>query len=48
VKLYSLEQFQSMISHAGLHMEAVHGSYDEGPYNAETSTRMIFRGIKPV
>jgi ubiquinone/menaquinone biosynthesis C-methylase UbiE len=48
VKLYSLEQFQSMITRAGLLVEAVHGSYDEGPYSAETSTRMIFRGIKPV
>ncbi|WP_410514215.1 methyltransferase domain-containing protein [Paenibacillus sp. BR2-3] len=47
VKLYSLEQFQAMIAEAGLRLEAVHGSYDEGPYISESSTRMIFRGIKP-
>lgn len=48
VKLYTLEQFQIMIAKAGLQLEAVHGSYDEGPYHPETSTRMIFIGSKYV
>lgn len=44
VKLYSLETFSTMISAAGLQIEAVHGNYDEGDYDAQHSTRMIFRG----
>lgn len=47
VKLYSLERFREMIQQVGLQLEAVHGSYDEDAYNAESSTRMIFSGIRP-
>lgn len=47
VKLYSLEKFQEMIEIAGLQLEAVHGSYEEDAYDAESSTRMIFSGIRP-
>jgi len=47
VKLYTLEKFRTMIEQAGLSLEAVHGCYDEGPYVAETSTRMILKGIRP-
>lgn len=46
VKLYSLEKLQKMIELAGLQVEAVHGSYDEDIYNEESSTRMIFSGIR--
>lgn len=44
VKLYSLETFSAMIAAAGLQLEAVYGSYDEGDYVAQHSPRMIFRG----
>ncbi|WP_150269544.1 class I SAM-dependent methyltransferase [Paenibacillus tepidiphilus] len=47
VKLYPLEQFSALLSAAGLSLKAVHGSYDEGEYHAETSTRMIFTGTRP-
>jgi ubiquinone/menaquinone biosynthesis C-methylase UbiE len=47
VKLYTLEDFRSMIAAAGLQLEAVHGSYDEGDYDAESSSRMIFTGVRP-
>jgi ubiquinone/menaquinone biosynthesis C-methylase UbiE len=47
VKLYPLEKFEEMISEAGLQLEAVHGSYEEEAYDAESSTRMIFSGIRP-
>ncbi|WP_151736597.1 class I SAM-dependent methyltransferase [Paenibacillus tengchongensis] len=47
VKLYPLEPFRGLISAAGLSLEAVHGSYNEDEYHAETSTRMIFTGIRP-
>lgn len=46
VKLYSLEQFSKMIAAAELRLEAVHGCYDESDYDAESSTRMIFRGTR--
>jgi ubiquinone/menaquinone biosynthesis C-methylase UbiE len=46
VKLYSLEKFQEMLEKAGLQLESVHGSYDESAYDAETSKRMIFRGVR--
>ncbi|WP_340011165.1 class I SAM-dependent methyltransferase [Paenibacillus sp. FSL H7-0690] len=46
VKLYSLEKFSGMIEEAGLQLEAVHGSYEDEVYNAESSTRMIFSGIR--
>ncbi|MNR68232.1 hypothetical protein D3C85_1926640 [compost metagenome] len=46
VKLYTLEQFRGMMAAAGLQIEAVHGSYDEGEYDAEHSTRMIFTGVR--
>lgn len=47
VKLYSLEKFSEMIEEAGLQLEAVHSSYEEEVYDAESSTRMIFSGIRP-
>lgn len=47
VKLYPLEKFQEMIEKAGLQLEAVHGSYEEEAYDAESSTRMIFCGFRP-
>ncbi|WP_340397314.1 class I SAM-dependent methyltransferase [Paenibacillus sp. FSL E2-0202] len=46
VKLYSLEKFSGMIEEAGLQLEAVHGSYEDEVYNAASSTRMIFSGIR--
>lgn len=46
VKLYSLEKFSGMIEEAGLQLEAVHGAYEDEVYNAESSTRMIFSGIR--
>lgn len=47
VKLYTLEDFRSLIAAAGLKLEAVHGSYDESCYDPETSCRMIFTGVRP-
>ncbi|MNB92380.1 Cypemycin methyltransferase [compost metagenome] len=47
VKLYSLEKFRALIAEAGLALEAVHGSYEEDVYEAETSPRMIFVGKRP-
>ncbi|MEK4326572.1 class I SAM-dependent methyltransferase [Paenibacillus sp. FSL R7-0312] len=47
VKLYSVDNFREMIAAAGLRLEAVHGSYDEEKYDAESSTRMIFTGARP-
>ncbi|MFF2910948.1 class I SAM-dependent methyltransferase [Paenibacillus sp. NPDC057934] len=47
VKLYSLEKFREMLEQAGLRIQSVHGSYDEADYDAETSKRMIFRGVRP-
>lgn len=47
VKLYPVKIFQEMIEESGLQVEAVHGSYDEGAYDAANSKRMIFRGIRP-
>ncbi|MBW4081106.1 class I SAM-dependent methyltransferase [Paenibacillus sp. S150] len=47
VKLYPLEQFRRMIGAAGLQLEAVHGSYEEEEYVAESSARMIFTGVRP-
>lgn len=47
VKLYSLDKFQEMLEIAGLQLEAVHGSYEEEVYDAESSTRMIFSGFRP-
>lgn len=47
VKLYTLEDFRSLIGAAGLKLEAVHGSYDEASYDPETSCRMIFTGVRP-
>lgn len=46
VKLYPLEKFREMIAEAGLQLDSVHGSYDEGVYDAETSKRMILRGVR--
>lgn len=48
VKLYPLDQFREMIAAAGLQLEAVHGSYEEEEYVAESSGRMIFTGVRPV
>lgn len=47
VKLYSLEKFQEMLEQAGLQIDSVHGSYDESVYDAESSKRMIFQGVRP-
>ncbi|MNO23386.1 Cypemycin methyltransferase [compost metagenome] len=47
VKLYPLEKFSEMIAAAGLRLEAVHGSYEEDEYEAESSRRMIFTGVRP-
>jgi ubiquinone/menaquinone biosynthesis C-methylase UbiE len=46
VKLYRLEQFESMFREAGLALEAVHGSYDEGRYDPVQSPRLIMIGRK--
>lgn len=47
VKLYPLETFLRLIAAAGLQLEDVHGSYDEGEYDEEHSKRMIFLGVRP-
>lgn len=47
VKLYPLETFREMLTKAGLRLDVVHGSYTEDEYDAETSARMIFLGIRP-
>ncbi|BCG60595.1 class I SAM-dependent methyltransferase [Paenibacillus sp. URB8-2] len=47
VKLYPLEKFRDLLAAAGLSLEAVHGSYEEDEYEAETSPRMIFVGKRP-
>ncbi|WP_019908865.1 class I SAM-dependent methyltransferase [Paenibacillus sp. HW567] len=47
VKLYPLEKFREMIEAAGLQLESVHGSYEEDEYEAESSVRMIFTGVRP-
>ncbi|WP_379130724.1 class I SAM-dependent methyltransferase [Paenibacillus sp. sgz500958] len=48
VKLYSLDAFRAMLAEAGLQLDMVHGNYDEDTYHEETSTRMIFVGVRPV
>ncbi|NGM83621.1 methyltransferase domain-containing protein [Paenibacillus sp. 7124] len=47
VKLYKLEKFRELLAAADLTIEAVHGSYEEDQYEAETSPRMIFVGTRP-
>ncbi|MEI7025193.1 class I SAM-dependent methyltransferase [Paenibacillus sp. y28] len=46
VRLFSREQLAAMAESAGLALEAVYGDYEEGPYLAEQSPRMIFVGRK--
>ncbi len=46
VKLYELDWFQTALSNAGLHLDAVYGSYDGRTYDALLSPRMIMIGTK--
>lgn len=44
VKLYSRDRFVELIEQAGLQVNDVYGHYDERPFDASTSARMIFVG----
>ncbi|NQX69307.1 methyltransferase domain-containing protein [Paenibacillus alba] len=46
IKLYDRTAFEAMLEKAGLHIDSVYGGYDGQPYEAETSSRMIFVGHK--
>ncbi|GED13442.1 SAM-dependent methyltransferase [Aneurinibacillus migulanus] len=43
VRLYSLEEMKTMLSHAGMEVESVYGDYDFSPYSKE-GKRMIIYG----
>lgn len=46
VKLYTYEEFMQMLQEAGLHVQQVHGSYQEDKYDEQNSPRMIFVGYR--
>ncbi|WP_337588937.1 hypothetical protein [Gorillibacterium massiliense] len=46
VKLYSLNDFETMLAQAGLHLQRVYGDYDGSEYEEMTSSRIIMTGIK--
>lgn len=46
IRLYTLEQFRSMLIRAGLRLEAVYGDYKDTKYDQEVSPRMIMVGRK--
>ena len=48
VKLYTKDQLSELLSKAELHVDQVHGGYDEEKYDEQTSPRMIFVGHRPV
>jgi ubiquinone/menaquinone biosynthesis C-methylase UbiE len=43
VKLYDRTTFEAMLLKAGLHIDHVYGEYDGQAYDAEASSRLIFR-----
>jgi len=46
IMLYGLDDFRRMLREAGLHLQNVHGNYDEEIYDPETSRRMILVGVR--
>lgn len=47
VRLINLDQFREMLKQAGLALDTIYGDYEGGPYQADTSKRLILLGRLP-